>query len=81
MGDDYAPPLEPEDWFERGHEAGVHVWSPPPAAALDALKQLARSRLKRPHSVCHVVLIQRLSRPHDSPLAQHWIELDASTYQ
>ena len=60
MGDDYPPPLEPEDWFERGHEAGVHVWSPPPAAALDALKQLARLRLKRPHSVCHVVLIQRL---------------------
>ena len=60
MGSDYSPPLEPCDWFERGHLEGVHVWSPPPAAALEALKQLARSRLKRPFLVTHVVLIQRL---------------------
>ena len=38
----------------------MHVWAPPPAAALEALKQLARSRLKRPGLVTHVVLIQRL---------------------
>ena len=60
MGSDYSSPLEASDWYERGHLAGVHVWSPPPAAALEALKQLARSRLKRPFLVTHVVLIQRL---------------------
>lgn len=60
MGSDYSSPLEPCDWYERGHLGGVHVWSPAPAAALEALKQLARSRLKRPLVVTHVVLVQRL---------------------
>jgi hypothetical protein len=60
MGPSYSPPLEPCDWPERGHLPGVHVWAPAPAAALEALKQLACSRLKRPFLVTHVVLVQRL---------------------
>ena len=60
MGDDYSPPLEPIDWFRRGHTPGIHLWAPPPAAALIALKQLARSRQKRPHFVHRVFLCQRL---------------------
>ncbi len=43
MEQDYAPPLTLVGWFERGHQSGVHVWAPPPAAALIALKELARS--------------------------------------
>ena len=60
MGDDYHGPLSPEGWFWDGHMPGVHVWTPPPAAALIALKQLSRSKLKRRHDVTHVVLIPRL---------------------
>ena len=60
MGPDYSPPLGANDWYEGGHQAGVHIWSPPLAAALEALKQVARSRPKRPFQVTHVVLIQRL---------------------
>ena len=60
MGEDYAAPLEPIGWFGVGHQPGVHIWAPPPAAALIALKQLARSRQKRPHKVTHVFICQRL---------------------
>ena len=60
MGPSYVPPLKPGEWYEEGHLPGVHVWAPPPAAALEALKQLAWSRLKRPELVTHVVVIQRL---------------------
>ena len=60
MGTDFSPPLEPIHWFKNGHKSGVHIWAPPPAAALVALKQLARSRHKRPHNVQHVFLCQRL---------------------
>ena len=60
MGLNYSPPLELINWYEGGHLPGVHIWSPPPAATLEALKQLAKSRLKRPFDVSHVVLIQRL---------------------
>ena len=60
MRDDFIPPLEPIHWFWKGHKPGVHVWAPPPAAALIALKQLAKSRQKRPHHVTHVFLCQRL---------------------
>ena len=60
MGTDFSPPLEPIHWFKNGHKPGVHVWAPPPAAALVALKQLARSRHKRPHTVQHVFICQRL---------------------
>ena len=38
MGPDYSPPLGADDWYEGGHHSGVHIWSPPPAAALEALK-------------------------------------------
>ena len=60
MGSDYAPPLAPEGWFAEGHTKGVHIWSPPPGAALIALKELARARHKRPWETTHVVMIPRL---------------------
>ena len=60
MGSDFSPPLDPMGWHTTGHKPGCHVWAPPPAAALYALKQLARSRQKRPHHVAHVFLCQRL---------------------
>ena len=60
MGKDFAPPLTPEEWFEKGHFPGVHIWTPPPGAALIALKELSRSRHKRPLEVTHVVMIPRL---------------------
>jgi hypothetical protein len=60
MAEDFVTTLTPEGWFWDGHLPGTHVWTPPPAAALIALKQLARSRHKRPHDLTHVVLIPRL---------------------
>ena len=60
MTSDFSRPLEPVEWFREGHQPGVHLWAPPPAAALVALKQLAKSRQKRPHHVTHVFLCQRL---------------------
>lgn len=47
-------------WFERGQQPGVHIWAPPPAVALIALKELSRSRHKRPSAVTHEVLIPQL---------------------
>jgi hypothetical protein len=60
MSEDYKGPLTPEGWFWDGHLPGVHVWTPPPAAALIALRQLARTKLKRYYDLTHVVLIPRL---------------------
>ena len=60
MDEDYSSPLDPVGWFEEGHQAGVHIWSPPPAAALIALRSLARSRQKRPYTTSHIVIIPRL---------------------
>jgi len=60
MGSDFHKPLTPEGWFEEGLLPGVHVWAPPPAAALIALKQLARSRQLRPYTTTHVIIIPRL---------------------
>jgi hypothetical protein len=57
MGEDYVPPPTPVGWFELGHQPGVHLWTPPPAAALIALRELSRSRHKWPSEVTHVVLI------------------------
>ncbi len=57
MDKDFAPPLSPVGWFELGHRPGVHIWTPPPTAALITLKELARSRHKRPSEVTHVVMI------------------------
>ena len=51
IGGAYSEPLEPIGWFCEGHRLSVHVWSPPPATALIALKQLAKARQKRPHSL------------------------------
>ena len=60
MGADFSPPLKPVEWFFEAHQPGVHLWAPPPGAALSALKQLARSRQKRPHHVAHAFMCQRL---------------------
>ena len=60
MKKDYSRPLEPIQWFTKGHKPGVHIWAPPPGAALIALKELSKSRQKRPHSVTHVFMCQRL---------------------
>ena len=60
MGEDYSSPLAPEGWFEEGHKSGVHIWAPPPAAALIVLKEMGRARHKRPYTATHVVIIQRL---------------------
>eukprot|EP00804_Cyclotella_cryptica_P003619 CCRYP_002220-RA/>CCRYP_002220-RA protein AED:0.33 eAED:0.28 QI:0/0/0/1/0.25/0.2/5/0/708 len=59
-GDDFSGLLAPEDWFWKGHLPGVHVWTPPPGAALIALKQLSQSKQKRPHELTHIVMIPRL---------------------
>lgn len=60
MGSSYKAPLTPEGWFWGGHLPGIHVWIPPPAAALIALRQLSRTRHKRPYHITHVVLIPRI---------------------
>ena len=60
MGKDYSRPLDPEGWFWDGHLLGIHLWTPPPAAALIALKQLSRTKQKRRFDVTHIVLIPRL---------------------
>ena len=58
MGINYTPPLSSEGWFEARHQPGVHLWTPPPGAALISLKELAsRSRHKRPSKVTHVVIL------------------------
>ena len=60
LGSDYRGPLSPEGWFWDGHLPGAHLWTPPPAAALIALRQLSRAKHKRPHHVRHFVIIPRL---------------------
>ena len=60
MGSDFSSPLEPEGWFWEGHMPGIHIWAPPPAAALVALAQLALSRQKRPHHVSHVFIFSEV---------------------
>ena len=60
MGKDFVPPLTPTGWFEEGHQPGVHLWTPPPGAALIALMELAMSQHKCPLDVTHVVMIFRL---------------------
>ena len=46
MGNDYSPPEGPLAWFRDSHQPGVHVIVPPPAAALAALKEVAKARHK-----------------------------------
>jgi len=60
MGNDFSEPLSPMEWFWEGHQPGVHVWAPAPGAALVVLKEIARSRQKRPTEVRHVFLCHRL---------------------
>ena len=67
--------LEPEDWFELGHDivgwkkagslwlpkirSGFYCWAPPPAAAYKAIEQLRIARHKRQRS-SHVFISPRL---------------------
>jgi hypothetical protein len=60
MGNDYVPPLQINDWFSLGHQPGIHLWVPPPAGALAALKEIAQAKLKRPFEVLHVFVCCRL---------------------
>jgi hypothetical protein len=60
MGSDYVEPLTPEGWFWDGHMAGVHLWTPLPAAALIALKQLSRAHHKQQYATTHVVIIPHI---------------------
>jgi hypothetical protein len=71
MGKDYAPLLTLVRWFEHGHQSDVHIWAPPPAAALIALKELAIFCHKCPSEVTHVVLIPRLLWDKEW---RHWFE-------
>ena len=60
MGTDFRRPLQPSEWFTLGQQPGIHVWAPPPAAALIALKEVARARHKRPYHGTHIIFIPRL---------------------
>ena len=60
MRSDYAPPLSNEAWFWEGHHPGVHIWAPPPAAALMVLSQLSLARQKRPGTTTHIFVCPRL---------------------
>ena len=60
MGSQYSPPLRAEAWYREGHLPGVHIWAPPPAAALEALKQISNSRTKKMDRVTHVFICPRL---------------------
>jgi len=51
--------LQPLGWFTSMHQAGSHVWAPPPGAADVALEQLAIAIHKRPNNH-HLVIIPRL---------------------
>lgn len=60
LGSQYSPPLRAEAWYREGHLPGVHIWAPPPAAGLEVLKQISKSRLKRMERVAHVFICPRL---------------------
>jgi hypothetical protein len=60
MGKDYSTPTTPIEWFLEAQKPGVHIIAPPPAAALHALKEVARGRLKRPRHLTYVIMIPRL---------------------
>ena len=60
MGADFTAPVSPMDWFVQAQLPGIHVFAPPPGAALIALKEIARARHKQPQFVTYVVFIPRL---------------------
>jgi hypothetical protein len=60
MGSDYSAPATPMEWFWEAQKPGIHIIAPPPAAALHALKEVARGRLKRPRHLTYVIMIPRL---------------------
>jgi hypothetical protein len=51
--------LEPEGWFETGHQDGNFIWAPPPAAADVVVEQLGKARHKRPDNL-HLIVVPRL---------------------
>jgi hypothetical protein len=48
--------LTHNNWFATPRRGGHFVWSPPPAAADAALKQLYRTQLKCPHNTSHIFI-------------------------
>jgi hypothetical protein len=44
-------------------ESGLYLWTPPPAAAVNAIEELRRARLKRQEST-HVLVCPRLMTPY-----------------
>lgn len=57
MGAQYLEPLSPEGWLSTGHTPRIHIWAPPPAAGLYALKQWVQAKLKHLYTTMHVILI------------------------
>eukprot|EP00980_Cylindrotheca_fusiformis_P003889 scaffold863_cov100-Cylindrotheca_fusiformis.AAC.4 len=55
-------PSSPGGEKELEVRAGLMIWSPPPAAAMVALEELRKARIKR-HRSTHVILIPRLCTP------------------
>jgi hypothetical protein len=62
----------PEDWFTRAQQnyspqasvlSDIWIWSLPPAAALDALEELGRGRLKRHYLLLGVIVIPAVLQP------------------
>jgi hypothetical protein len=53
----------PKDWFYQGHKPGKKVWSLQPAAAIEALEELALARLKRMEEISSLVLVPALLWP------------------
>jgi hypothetical protein len=63
---------EPHDWFEEAQQSHCHIFNPtsqvwiwdlPPAAALDALEELANGRLKRHETLLGIVVIPLILKP------------------
>jgi hypothetical protein len=70
-------------WIPK-YKSATYIWTPPPAAAQNAIEQLRRARLKRESST-HVVLVPRLMAPEwrkqlfkvsdlclELPFGKHW---------
>ncbi|KAL7579610.1 hypothetical protein ACA910_007975 [Epithemia clementina (nom. ined.)] len=51
--------LHETGWFEQALQVGNYIWTPSPAAALDALNQLCNSKRVRPESA-HVFIVPAL---------------------
>ncbi|KAL7565279.1 hypothetical protein ACA910_014571 [Epithemia clementina (nom. ined.)] len=40
--------LDPSGWFDNAYKPGNYMWTPPPAAALEAVEQLCEAKQIRP---------------------------------